>query len=104
MVCFWVCIGHLVRHVKDFDPLGPPFPGGILPCGDADLLACTETFSIALVTLMRRNTLTKHHDRVRNLNPPQHPISALNEIPSRNQRLVGWRLNDLSAERTIDCR
>jgi hypothetical protein len=88
--------------VQDFNLFGPPLPGGILPGCDPDLLSRAEALSIALATLVHGHLFTKDNFSVRNLNPPQHAVPALDEDPAGNDRLVCRRINDLPTKRAID--
>src|SRR5215472_5389470 len=82
-------------------PLGPPFPGGILPGCHSDVLSRAEALGIALVALAGRNTFTENNHRMRYFDPAQHPVPALHINPPGKRRRVVWRLDDPSAKGSV---
>jgi len=90
--------------VQDFNPFGPPLTGGILASRDPDLLSRAEALCIAFAALVDRHPFSKDDFSVRNLNPPQHAIAALDEDPAGGKRLICRRINHLAAKCAVNSR
>ena len=96
-----MCLYRGHGQCEDFNPLGPPLPGGVLTGGYPDFLAWLETISIAGVALAGRYFFSIHDLSVSDFHPAQHAISALDENPALDHRHVGWGIGDFAAEGAI---